>query len=80
MLRCLTSAAARCATSLASPVSPYSMWRDIAITNRTNIADALHKLEQRLAHIRENLDTRELATEFEYAHKLEKKSKVSKPN
>ena len=52
--------------------SPYSMWRDIAITNRGNIADALHKLEQRLAHIRENLDSRELAAEFERAHELRK--------
>ncbi|MGH9641321.1 MAG: prephenate dehydrogenase, partial [Terriglobales bacterium] len=54
--------------------SPYSMWRDIAITNRRNISDALHKLEQRLAHIRENLDTRELAAEFERAHELRKPS------
>src|SRR5215469_14163517 len=52
--------------------SPYSMWRDIAITNKTNIADALLKLEQRLAHIRENLDSRELAAEFERAHELKK--------
>jgi len=52
--------------------SPYSMWRDIAITNKKNLADALHKLEQRLAHIRENLDTRELAAEFEIAHELRK--------
>src|SRR5215470_14249236 len=52
--------------------SPYSMWRDIAITNEKNIADALHKLEQRLAHIRENLDSRELAAEFERAHELKK--------
>src|SRR6202795_756594 len=50
--------------------SPYSMWRDVAITNKTNLADALQKLEQRLAHIRENLDTRELAQEFEQAHQL----------
>ena len=56
--------------------SPYSMWRDIAITNRGNIADALHKLEQRLAHIRENLDTRELAAEFERAHELRKSQKA----
>jgi len=28
--------------------SPYSMWRDIAITNRKNLSDALQKLEQRL--------------------------------
>jgi len=52
--------------------SPYSMWRDIAITNKKNIADALQKLEQRLAHIRENLDSRELAAEFERAHQLRK--------
>ena len=55
--------------------SPYSMWRDIAITNRGNIADALQKLEQQLAHIRENLDTRELAAEFERAHELRKGQK-----
>jgi prephenate dehydrogenase len=52
--------------------SPYSMWRDIAITNKKNLADALQKLEQRLAHIRENLDARELAAEFERAHELRK--------
>jgi prephenate dehydrogenase len=52
--------------------SPYSMWRDIAITNKKNIGDALLKLEQRLAHIRENLDSRELAVEFERAHELRK--------
>ena len=52
--------------------SPYSMWRDIAITNKKNIADVLQKLEQRLAHLRENLDSRELAAEFERAHQLRK--------
>jgi len=50
--------------------SPYSMWRDIALTNKTFIADALLKLEQRLAHLRENLDSREFEAEFERAHKL----------
>jgi len=54
--------------------SPYSMWRDIAITNKKNLADVLLKLEQRLAHLRENLDTRELSAEFERAHQLKKKS------
>jgi prephenate dehydrogenase len=54
--------------------SPYSMWRDIAITNKKNIQNALLKLEQRLAHIRENLDSRELAVEFERAHRLKKGS------
>ena len=52
--------------------SPYSMWRDIALTNKKNISEALHALEQRLAHIRENLDTRALAQEFERAHQLKK--------
>jgi prephenate dehydrogenase len=50
--------------------SPYSMWRDIALTNKNSIADALLKLEQRLAHIRENLDSRQLEDEFTLAHKL----------
>jgi prephenate dehydrogenase len=54
--------------------SPYSMWRDVALTNKKNIRHALLKLEQRLAHIRENLDTRELAMEFERAHHLRKAS------
>ncbi|MBZ5688777.1 MAG: prephenate dehydrogenase/arogenate dehydrogenase family protein [Acidobacteriia bacterium] len=52
--------------------SPYSMWRDVAISNKKNLQDALWKVEQRLAHIRENLATRELAEEFERAHQLRK--------
>jgi len=52
--------------------SPYAMWRDIAISNKKNIEDALFKVEQRLAHIRENLATRQLAEEFEQAHGLKK--------
>jgi prephenate dehydrogenase len=52
--------------------SPYSMWRDVAITNKQNIEDALLKFEQRLAHIRENLGTKLLAEEFEAAHQLRK--------
>jgi len=52
--------------------SPYSMWRDIAISNKKNLEDALSKVEQRLAHIRENLATRALAEEFELAHGLRK--------
>jgi prephenate dehydrogenase len=52
--------------------SPYSMWRDIAISNRKNLEDVLLKVEQRLAHIRENLATRALAEEFEQAHGLKK--------
>jgi prephenate dehydrogenase len=52
--------------------SPYSMWRDIAISNKANLEEALWKVEQRLAHIRENLATRQLAEEFEQAHQLRK--------
>jgi prephenate dehydrogenase len=52
--------------------SPYSMWRDVAISNKKNLESALWKVEQRLAHIRENLATRELADEFERAHELRK--------
>ena len=52
--------------------SPYSMWRDIALTNATNIENALLKLEQRLTHIRENLRTPELRAEFERAAKFKR--------
>jgi prephenate dehydrogenase len=52
--------------------SPYSMWRDIALTNATNIEDAILKLEQRLTHIRENLRTPELRAEFERAARFKK--------
>lgn len=55
--------------------SPYSVWRDIALTNKNNLAEALLRLEQRLAHIRENLGTRELEAEFEQAHRLRKSAK-----
>jgi prephenate dehydrogenase len=50
--------------------SPFSMWRDIAHTNTEAIANALQALEQRLAHIRENLRTPELRDEFEKANRF----------
>jgi prephenate dehydrogenase len=50
--------------------SPYSMWRDVAMTNTKSIAETLHALEQRLAHIRENLRTPELRDEFTRANKF----------
>ncbi len=52
--------------------SPFSMWRDIAHTNTEAIEQALLKLEQRLAHIRENLRTPELRDEFEQANRFRK--------
>jgi prephenate dehydrogenase len=50
--------------------SPYSMWRDIACTNTEAVQTALHALEQRLAHLRENLRTPELRDEFEQANRF----------
>jgi prephenate dehydrogenase len=50
--------------------SPYSMWRDVAHTNTETIADALLTLEQRLAHMRENLKTPELRDEFDRANRF----------
>jgi len=58
--------------------SPYSMWRDIAISNQKNLEKALWSVEQRLAHIRENLATRQLAEEFEQAHELRRATRKSK--
>ena len=53
--------------------SPYSMWRDIALTNTKNIEEALVRLEQRLAHIRENLRTPELKAEFERGNQFRRR-------
>jgi prephenate dehydrogenase len=50
--------------------SPYSMWRDIALSNTEPIAASLHALEQRLAHLRENLRTPELKEEFRLANEF----------
>ena len=49
---------------------PYSMWRDIALSNTEPIAQTLHALEQRLAHVRENLRTPELKEEFRLANEF----------
>ena len=46
------------------------MWRDIAHTNTEAIEAALQALEQRLAHIRENLRTPALRDEFEKANRF----------
>jgi prephenate dehydrogenase len=50
--------------------SPYSMWRDVALTNTEPIAATIHALEQRLAHLRENLRTPELREEFATANRF----------
>jgi prephenate dehydrogenase len=56
--------------------SPFSMWRDIAHSNSEAIARSLEALEQRLAHLRENLKTPELRDEFERANRF----RLAKPN
>jgi prephenate dehydrogenase len=53
--------------------SPYSMWRDIALSNTEPIAQTLLALEQRLAHVRENLRTPELKEEFRLANEFRKR-------
>jgi len=53
--------------------SPYSMWRDVAMTNAGPIAEALAALEQRLQHVRENLRTPELRDEFRTANRFREK-------
>ena len=52
--------------------SSYSMWRDIAHTNTGAVERALLALEQRLAHLRENLRTPVLRDEFDQANKFRK--------
>ena len=52
--------------------SPYSMWRDIALTNSQNIEEALLRFEQQLAHLRENLRGPELRELFESANRFGK--------
>ncbi len=52
--------------------SPYSMWRDIALTNTENIEDALLRFEQQLAHLRENLRGPELREMFDRAKRFDR--------
>ena len=53
--------------------SPYSMWRDVAFTNTEPLGATLLALEQRLAHLRENLKTPELREEFRRANEFRRK-------
>jgi prephenate dehydrogenase len=53
--------------------SPYSMWRDVALTNTGPVAETLLALEQRLQHVRENLRTPELRDEFALANRFRRR-------
>jgi prephenate dehydrogenase len=61
----------RDATRLAD--SPYSIWRDICLTNTENIQMALDALIQKLESIKLHLSDRELENEFLAAHRLRDK-------
>lgn len=50
--------------------SPYSMWRDVALSNTEPVAATLLALEQRLQHMRENLKTTELREQFLLANRF----------
>jgi len=53
--------------------SPYSVWRDICLTNTENIQMALDALIQKLESIKVHLGDRELENEFLAAHQLRDK-------
>jgi prephenate dehydrogenase len=67
-LRAIGGRAMREMTRLGS--SPYSMWRDIALTNSEHVERALLALEQRLAALRRELRTPALEDEFKRANKF----------
>ena len=67
-LRAIGGRALREMTRLGS--SPYSMWRDVALSNSEHVEGALQALEQRLAHLRENLRGPGLREEFDRANRF----------
>jgi prephenate dehydrogenase len=67
-LRAIGGRAMREMTRLGS--SPYSMWRDVALSNTEHVEHALLALEQRLTHLREILSTPALSDEFERANQF----------
>jgi prephenate dehydrogenase len=52
--------------------SPYSIWRDICLTNSENISRALDRLAQAVDHLRTHLSSKELEQEFRAANELYK--------
>ena len=52
--------------------SPYSVWRDICLTNSDNLSRALDRLAQAVDYLRTNLASRELESEFRAANELYK--------
>ena len=52
--------------------SPYSVWRDIVLTNTDNLDMALDRLAQAIEHLRSHLRQRELEEEFSAANDVYK--------
>ena len=53
--------------------SPYSVWRDICLTNIENIQQALEALVEKLEFMKRHLSDHELEREFQQASKLREK-------
>lgn len=51
-------------------LSPYELWRDILATNSQRIEEALTAYITKLEHLRDNLRTRQIESEFEIAAAL----------
>lgn len=52
--------------------SPYSVWRDILLTNTENVSRALDRLAQTIDYLRTRLATKELEQEFRAANEIYK--------
>ncbi|HUJ38929.1 MAG TPA: prephenate dehydrogenase/arogenate dehydrogenase family protein [Candidatus Acidoferrales bacterium] len=52
--------------------SPYSVWRDVCLTNRDNLARSLDRLIQALEHLRGSLSSRDLEPQFDAANQVYK--------
>ena len=50
--------------------SPYSTWRDIAVSNSDNLRRALDRLAQAIDHLRTHLTSRDLEQSFTEANRL----------
>src|SRR5208283_3863972 len=52
--------------------SPYSVWRDILLTNSDNISRALDRLSQAVDYLRTQLASKEMEQEFNTANEVYK--------
>jgi prephenate dehydrogenase len=52
--------------------SPYTVWRDILLTNKDNVSHALDRLAQAIDHLRSRLASKDLEQEFQSANELYK--------